>query len=278
MAIKSRLKHIIRLAAVAGLMAGVKLAEIATAQSATEESLNYLVNILMNRTLEKFDAIFCQGKVVTGEIKNSELSFRLEGGQVAAYKASEIAALVLEAGKGEVIFRSKKKLSGQLLNALEITLAGFEAQKVSLAPEVLEIAIFRGQLRPLISSAEFGARFQELLIDNLQRSIAKHDVLALKNDGILTGTVTNPVFQIDDLYFNKETIAEIIFGSPDQLRTRSGQVVTGTIRNPMVTLKLLSEEMRSSFNTSTLARIFFIDTAIEFAPEGERGKIQVTEG
>lgn len=109
--------------------------------------------------------------------------------------------------------------------------------------------------------------------------MTKCNVLVFRNDSVLAGTVTNPVFQIDDLYFNKEVIAEIIFGSPDKLRTKSGQTVNGVIRNPVVTLQLTSNETRFPFATQTLASVLFEDSGIILAPKEKRGIVtQVSEG
>lgn len=271
--------HFLVLIAVAGLLT-INTDRMTFAQSppTTTESLDQIVNLFLNQTLEKFDAVFFQNKIVTGAIKNSELSFRLESGQPATYKTDEVAALVLDTSKGEIIFRSGKRFLGQLLTALEITLAGFENQRITVTPEVLGTVVFKGQHRYLVSNVEFGTRFQGVLINHLRQSMTKRDVLVFKSDSVLAGTVTNSVFQIDEFYFNKETIAEIIFGSPDKLRAKSGQVVNGTIRNPAVILQLTSNELRFSFATQVLVRVLFEDSNIKLAPEEARGSvIQVSE-
>jgi len=277
---KELMKRFLMLVVAIGLLGtGSSGMVFAQSQPSAMEPLDRIVNLFLNQTLERFDAVFFQGKAVTGAIKNSELSFHLESGQRTTYQTSEIAALVLDTSKGEVILRSGKRFLGQLLTALEITLAGFENQRIILAPEVLGTAIFKGQHRHLVSNAEFGARFQELLIDHLRSSMTGRDVLVFKNDSILAGTVTNPVFQIDDLYFNKEAIAEITFGSPDKLRTRSGQTVNGVIRNPVVMLQLTSNETRFPFATQTLASVLFEDPGIILAPKEMRGIVtQISEG
>lgn len=251
----------------------------AQTQSSSLESLDQIVNLFLNQTLEKFDAVFFSNKIVTGAIKNNELGFRLESGQQTTYKTDEVAALVLDTSKGEIVLRSGKRFLGQLLSALEITLAGFENQRITLIPETLGTVVFKGQHRYLVSNVEFGMKFQGLLINHLRHSMTRRDVLVFKNDGVLAGIVTNPVFQMDDLYFNKETIAEIIFGSPDQLRTKTGQTVQGTIRNPAVTLQLVSNETRFPFATQVLVRVLFEDVSIKLAPEEMRGVvIQISEG
>lgn len=277
---KSLMKRFFMLAVAIELLGmGSSWITFAQSQPSATESLDQIVNLFLNQTLEKLDAVFFSNKIVTGAIKNSELSFRLESDQRTTCQTGEIAALVLDAGKGEVILRSGKRFLGQLLTALEIALAGSENQRIILVPEVLGTAIFKGQHRQLVSSAEFGARFQELLIDHLRSSMAGRDVLVFKNDSILAGTVTNPVFQIDDLYFNKEAIAEIIFGSPDKLRAKSGQTVNGVIRNPEVILQLTNNEIRFPFATQTLVRVLFEDSGIKWAPQEMRGVVtQISEG
>lgn len=274
------LRHLLMAALLLVSLIAINAGEITFAQlTSATESLDQIVNLFLNQTLEKFDAVFFQNRIVTGAIKNSELSFHLESGQQTTYKTDEIAALVLDTGKGEIVLRSGKRFLGQLLTALEITFAGIENQRTTLAPVVLGTVVFKGQHRYLVSNAEFGMRFQWLLINYLRHSMTKHDVLVLKNDSVLAGTVANPVFQIDDLYFNKETVAEIIFGSPDQLRTKAGQIVKGVIRNPAVTLQLTSYETRFSFATQVLVRVLFEDTGIKLAPEEMRGTVtQISEG
>lgn len=274
------IKYFLLLIAAVGLL-GVGSSRIvfAQAQPSPLESLDHIVNLFLNQTLEKFDAVFFSSRIVTGAIKNSELSFRLESGQQTTYKTDEVAALMLDTSKGEIVLRSGKRFLGQLLTALEIALAGFENQRIILIPEALGTVVFKGQHRSLVSNVEFGMKFQGLLINHLRQSMTRRDVLVFKNDSVLAGTVTNPVFQIDDLYFNKEAIAEIVFGSPDQLRSKAGQIVKGVIRNPAVTLQLTSTETRFSFATHMLARVLFEDVDIKLAPEEMRGIVtQISEG
>lgn len=273
------LRYLLISALLVGLIA-INAGEITFAQpTPATESLDQIVNLFLNQTLEKFDAAFFQNRIVTGTIKSSELSFYLKSGQQTTYKTDEIAALVLDTSKGEIVLRSGERFLGQLLTALEIAPAGFENQWITLVPVVLGTIVFKGQHRYLVSNAEFGMRFQWLLINHLRHSMTRRDVLVFKNDSVLAGTVTNPVFQIDDLYFNKETVAEITFGLPDQLRTKAGQIVKGVIRNPAVTLQLTSYETRFSFATQVLVRVFFEDAGIRLAPEEMRGTItQISEG
>lgn len=261
------------------LLMFVAVAGITFAQTPpSTESLDQIMNLFLNQTLEKFDVVFFQNKIVSGMIRNSELSFRLENDQQATYQISEIAVVILDLGKGEFILRSSKRFRGQLLTPLEINLAGFENQRITLRPEIVGTAIFKGQHKYLVNNVEFGAKFQELLIDHLRHSITRRDILVFRNDSVLAGTVTNPIFQIDNLYFNKETIAEIVFGPPDKLRTKSGQIVNGVIRNPAVILQLISGELRFSFPTQVLTRILFEDLDIKLAPEEARGiVVQISE-
>lgn len=235
------------------------------AQPPVADSLNFLINLVIKQTSEKFDIVLFQSKALSGAITNSELSFRLNSGQTVRHKTREIAALILEAGQGSVVLASGTRLAGQLITPLEVALAGTEAATVSLAPESLGVVVLKGQLKQLNTS-----EFQELL-RRLQTLVTKSDIIVLASSGVLAGTVTNPVFQINDLYFNKETIAEIMFGLPDKLRASSGQIVTGTIRNPAVTFELTDKQNRFTFAKSLLVRVLFVDREVTFSPSGHGG-------
>ncbi len=237
-------------------------------------SLNFLVSLFMKQTVEKFDSVFFQGRVITGAIKNTELTFLLEDGQSAVYKTSEIAALGFELDRVYIVLQSGKRLIGRLLAALEIVPAGLGDQRITFPPVALErafaIVLLKGQLQHLNT-----AEFQEVL-NRVLNLLARHDVLVLKNDGVLAGIVTNQVFQINDLFFNKQDIAEITCGPPDQLRPWVGPVVVGSIQSNLVTLDVIDAQMslalfinlrvNLAFPMPMMARILFLDRTATFLP------------
>jgi hypothetical protein len=247
------------------------------AQPPAAASLNFLVNLFMKQTVEKFDTVFLEGRVISGEIKNTELTFRLEDGQSVTYKTGEIVALTFGIDRVYIALQSGQRLNGQMLTGIEIALAGFENQRITLTPGILEQAaatvLLKGQLQHMNTS-----EFQELL-NQVLNLLTRNDVLVLKDDSVFAGIVTNQVFQINDLFFNRQDIAEIICGPPDQLRPWVGPLVIGSIQNNMVTLDVIDAQLglarftslrvKLTFSIPTVARILFLDRTISFLP-GER--------
>lgn len=205
---------------------------------------------------------------MTGKLTNTELAFRLDTGELRSLKRDEIAALLFEIGKAQIVLQSGERLYGQLLTDIEIVLVGSENQRATFAHDSLHIGlgmiVLSGQLQHLTN-----AEFQELLVRVLSL-ITNSDIVVFRNDSIVAGTVTDQVFQIDEFYFMKQEIAEIIFGSPCQLRASSGQVVSGTMRTPTVTVEF-SPTTSFTFSTQSLARILFTDRSISFGFEEPRG-------
>ncbi len=225
------------------------------------ESLSYIAQLLVKQTVIKFDTVLYQNRFVTGKLLTPELVFRLDAGGGRLLKTSEIAALIFETGKVQIVLQSGERLLGQLLTDVEIALVGHEDLRMTLAHDVMHIGagivVLSGQLQSLTNVELQGllARFLNL--------ITFSDMMVFQNDGIVAGKVTNQVFQIDEFYFNKEDIAEIIFGTPSQLRERSGRVRIGTIRTPTVTIEFSPTSF--TFPTQALARILFTDRTVTFS-------------
>jgi hypothetical protein len=233
------------------------------AQPPIAESLSYIAQLFVKQTVVKFDSVLIQNRLATGKITNSSLDFRLETGETSSLKTSEIAALMFDQARAKVVLQSGERLSGQLLTDVEIALVGADNPKIKFSKEFLHnglgMIVLNGQLQNLSSE-----EFQELLTRFL-KLVTRADIIVFQNDSILAGLVTNQIFQIDEFYFNKSEIAEIIFGPPCQLRATSGQVMVGTMRTPAVTVELLSEQARFEFATQTLARILFRDRMVTFS-------------
>lgn len=233
------------------------------AQPPVAESLSYIAQLFVKQTVAKFDSVLVQNRLATGKITNTELTFRLETGELKSLKTSEIAAVLFEQGRAKIVLQSGERLSGQLLTNVEMALVGAGNFKVMFPPSSLHtslgVVVLSGQLQGL-SNEEFQG-----LLTRFLKLITHADIVVFQNDGILVGLVVNQVFQLDEFYFNKQEIAEIIFGPPCQLRATSGQVVVGTMRTPAVTVELFNEQTRFEFATQELARILFQDRTVTFA-------------
>ncbi len=228
------------------------------------ESLSYIAQLFVKQTVVKFDSVLIQNRLATGRITNSSLDFRLETGETSSLKTGEIAALMFDQARAKVVLQSGERLSGQLLTDVEIALVGADNLKIKFSREFLHnglgMVVLNGQLQHLTSE-----EFQELL-NRFLKLVTRADIVVFQNDSILAGLVTNQIFQLDEFYFNKSEIAEIIFGPLCQLRTTSGQVMVGTMRTPTVTVELLSEQSHFEFAVQTLlARILFRDRTVTFS-------------
>lgn len=232
-------------------------------QPPVAESLSYIAQLFVKQTVAKFDSVLLQSRLTTGKIVNTELAFRLETGESKSLKTSEIAALLFEQGRVKIVLQSGERLSGQLLTSVEMTLVGAGNFKVTFPPTSLHVGlgviVLSGQLQNL-SNEEFQG-----LLTRFLKMITRSDIIVFQNDGMLAGLVVNQVFQLDELYFIKQEIVEIIFGPPCQLRATWGQVVVGTMRTPAVTVELFNEQTRFEFATQELARILFRDRSVTFA-------------
>lgn len=251
-------------------------------QPPVAESLSYIAQLFVKQTLIKFDAILAHNRLATGKIANAELTFRLDTGESRSLKTAEIAALLFERGRASILLQTGERLYGQLLTDVEMALLG-QDQKITFNRYNLHadlgIVVLSGQLQHL-SNEEFQGLLTRFLM-----LITRADIMVFQNDAILSGLVVTQVFQIDDFYFNKGEIAEIIFGPPCQLRARWGGVIVGTMRTLAVTMELLNPETRFEFATQQLARILFMDRTVTFSraasmaerllagdPEDPRGK------
>jgi len=231
-------------------------------QPPAAESLSYIAQLFVKQTLAKFDAILVQNRLATGKITNDELIFRLDTGDSRSLKTAEIAALLFERGRAGILLRTGERLYGQLLTDVEMALLGLQDKITFNRYDLhanLGTIVLSGQLQHL-SNEEFQGLLTRFLM-----LITRADIVVFQNDAILSGLVVNQVFQIDEFYFNKQEIAEIIFGPLCQLRTQSGQVMVGTMRTPTVTVELLNPQTRFEFATQQLARILFMDRTVTFS-------------
>lgn len=248
------------------VLLGISLQGLAQPQPGTQppaaESLNYIAQLFVKQTLAKFDAMLVQNRLATGKITNAELMFRLDTGESRSLKTAEIVALLFERGRVGILLQTGERLYGQLLTDVEMALLGFADQRITFNSYALHAnlgtIVLGGQLQHL-SSEEFQGLLTRFLM-----LITRADIVVFQNDAILSGLVVNQVFQIDEFYFNKQEIAEIIFGPPCQLRDQSGRVIVGTMRTPAVTVELLNPQTRFEFATQQLARILFMDRTVTF--------------
>lgn len=232
-------------------------------QPPVAESLSYIAQLFVKQTIAKFDAILVQNRLATGKITNTELTFRLDTGESRSLKTTEIAALLFERGRASILLQTGERLYGQLLTDVEMALLGLTDHRITFNSYALHAnlgTIVLGSQLQHLSSEEFQGLLTRFLM-----LITHADILVFQNDAILSGLVVNQVFQIDEFYFNKQEIAEIIFGPPCQLRDQSGRVIVGTMRTPAVTVELLNPQTRFEFATQQLARILFRDRTVTFS-------------
>ncbi len=246
---------------------GISLQGLAQPQPGTQppvaESLSYIAQLFVKQTLAKFDAVLVRNRLATGKITNAELAFRLDTGESRLLKTTEIGALLFERGRVSILLQTGERLYGQLLTDVEITLLSLQDHRITFNRYDLHadlgIIVLSDQLQRL-SNEEFQGLLTRFLM-----LITRADIVVFQNDAILSGLVVNQVFQLDEFYFNKQEIAEIIFGPLCQLRDHGGRVIVGTMRTPAVTVELLNPQTRFEFATQQLARILFMDRTVTFS-------------
>lgn len=222
-----------------------------------------LTSHFLGKTAPKFDTVLLEPvasevEAVIGQILTAELSFRLDSGQRSTIKAVEIAALIFDAQAGAmcIALRDGRRLKGELLTNLEMTLAGTASEKITLEAAEVLFVLFKDQLQHL-SNDEFVQ-----MLDRVRRLPTKRDVLVLSNDAFLAAEVLNPHFKIKTPTGQEETVMrsdvlEIVLGAPSQhqLKTRGGRLLTGTIQTEEVTFSLAGSTRVLA--TRALARALF---------------------